>query len=78
MRKDFVFQIEYAGKSVKMMDNYRDVVTKVRELVSTGDLPDSHPFIHVWKSPVMFARGKAPDKSWVWREFLMVSHLYEN
>ena len=78
MRKNHVFQIEYAGKAVTLVDSYSDAASKVRELVGKGDPSYSYPLIHVWKSPIMFANGKRPDKSWVWREFLMVKHIYEN
>lgn len=78
MRKSHVFQIEHRGKAVTLVDSYSDAASKVRELVDKGHPEDSYPLVHVWTSSVMFARGQEPDKSWVWREFLMVKHIYEN
>jgi len=68
-----VFLVEGAGGATFFCDNYHQAVKKIRELVANGD---EYPVVNVWWSDIHYEEGRKPSKSWGWREFLMVEHLY--
>jgi len=71
-----VFLINTREGADSYHESYDSAVKRLHELVSADSDMDPSPFISVWKNYVQYEDGRRPSKSWCWREFLMVRHLY--
>lgn len=72
-----VFLIEDGDKELGFYTSYDEAVSAIHKIVNDGDPKNAYPFVNVWKNIVYFEDGRRPSKGWIWREFLMVGHLYK-
>ena len=76
MPYNHVFLITDGDKPLGLYTSYDTAVSNIYKRVAEGDDRDAYPFVQVWKTLKHYEDGRPPMKGWLWREFLMVGHLY--